>query len=404
LRVLYVDGSVEFGGSTRSLGLVLGALPHVDRTVITSQRRALARRWYAGVRLYSYRRLVNYASLSHLDQWLAARAGRLRRFARPAIGAGDSVVSAAHCARFVMLGKRLGVDLIHLNNGTGPVEATAAARLLGVPCIGHLRGFPQPPGQRGRHDRLRMRLSRTLARIIAVSDAVKNAVDPAWFPPERVVRLHDPVDVAAFDAAAAERDRVRATWGVRPDEVLVGIFGRVMRWKGQLEFVRALAAALRGDPRIRGAIVGDAADATRAYFDDVRREIHAAGIADRVILMGYQEAVEPYYHAMDVVVHASIEPEPFGMVVPEAMAARKPVVAASAGGPAEVVTDGDDGILVPPGDTAALAAAITGLAADPERRARMGERGAATVRARFGVAAIADQLAEVYRSVLAERA
>jgi len=402
--VLYVDGSVEFGGSTKSLGLVLSALPRLSRTIMTSQRPAIARRWYPGLRIYSYRRFVNYASLSHLDEWLAARLGRtLRRALGLGVATADNAVSVLHGARMVVLAKRLGIDLFHLNNGTGPAEASAAARISGVPCVGHLRGFPGPPGRRGVHDRLRARLTRGMDRIIAVSDAVKAAIDPEEFPAERVTRIHDPVDVAAFDRASSRRERLREEWRVRPDEVLVGIFGRVVRWKGQLEFVRAMAAAMRADPRIRGAIVGDAADATRTYFDEVRRAMDEAGMADRFRLMGYQADVEPYYHAMDVVVHASIEPEPFGMVVPEAMAARRPVVAARAGGPVEVVTHGVDGLLVEPGDVGGLTEAIGALAADPAHRARMGERGYAKVRERYGVDVVAGQLMEVYRAVMAER-
>jgi glycosyltransferase involved in cell wall biosynthesis len=128
----------------------------------------------------------------------------------------------------------------------------------------------------------------------------------------------------------------------------------------------------------------------------VRRLIDSSPYRDRFILPGYLEDVEASYHAIDIVVHASIEPEPFGMVVPEGMAARKAVIAAAAGGPVEVIIDGQDGLLVPPGDIAALKNAIIELAADPERRRRFGENGYAKVRQGFTIAAAAAQLAAVY--------
>src|SRR5690606_13944190 len=128
----------------------------------------------------------------------------------------------------------------------------------------------------------------------------------------------------------------------------VGIFGRVISWKGQRIFAEAAIRAIREEPRIRPVIIGDESDGRREYFEGVRDLICREGLEGRFVLAGYTEEVEAHYAAMDVVVHASTTPEPFGMVVPEAMAARCAVIAADAGGPREVVTPGHDGLLVPP--------------------------------------------------------
>ena len=101
--------------------------------------------------------------------------------------------------------------------------------------------------------------------------------------------------------------------------IAVGIFGRVIQWKGQREFLEAAIAAAGQDPRIRPVIVGDESDGGRAYIEAVHALASQSGLGDRIIFAGYQSEVEPYYAAMDIVVHASITPEPFGMVVPEAM-------------------------------------------------------------------------------------
>jgi glycosyltransferase involved in cell wall biosynthesis len=103
-----------------------------------------------------------------------------------------------------------------------------------------------------------------------------------------------------------------------------------------------------------------------------------------------------------VAVHASVTPEPFGQVVVEAMAAGLPVVAAAAGGPAEVVTDGVDGILVPPGDVDRLAAALRRLAGDADLRDRLGQAGRVRAAA-FRPEAVAASVMELYRAVLAQR-
>jgi glycosyltransferase involved in cell wall biosynthesis len=146
--------------------------------------------------------------------------------------------------------------------------------------------------------------------------------------------------------------------------------------------------------------VGDESDGGCEYFEAIRAMIADSGYAARFVLTGYREDVEEYYAAVDIVVHASVAPEPFGMVVPEGMAARRPVIATDAGGPREVVSHGMDGLLVPPGDVPALAEAILELASDSARRARMGARGRQKVLDRFRIATNADRVREVYDGVL----
>jgi glycosyltransferase involved in cell wall biosynthesis len=102
---------------------------------------------------------------------------------------------------------------------------------------------------------------------------------------------------------------------------------------------------------------------------------------------------------MDVVAHASIEPEPFGRVIVEGMAARKPVIATACGGPVEIVDDGVDGFLVPPGDVAAMARAMGVLASDPEARQRMGARAYAKAQARYGTAATVEGVLATYAAL-----
>ena len=124
-------------------------------------------------------------------------------------------------------------------------------------------------------------------------------------------------------------------------------------------------------------------------------------MADRVTFAGFVDDVAGVLAGADIAVHASVIPEPHGQVVVEAMAAGVPVIAAAAGGPAEIVTDGVDGVLVPPGDVAALANALTRLAADARLRTELGAAGRRRADAYRG-AVIAPRIAAVYHSVLSE--
>lgn len=396
IRVLYVDYSVGFGGATKSLSLVSRALVGVQRFVLTCQEDGIIADWYAGATVFHFRRLLNYRTLGAAKRWarrlMPVRA--LGMFTQKALGLFDIAAGLVHTARIVKIIKRHRIEIVHLNNGFTPFEALLAARIAGVHCVVHLRGFPSWSRAR------RVGAHRHVSKAIAVSNAVGTSLALTALPPDRVVTIYDPVDTDRFAAVANRREETRAAWGIGSDDVAVGIFGRVVGWKGQLEFVSAALLAMQTAPEIKAVIVGDQSDGSAEYFDEVKRRIHESPFADRFVLTGYQPRVAELYHAMDIVVHGSVEPEPFGMVVPEGMAARRPVIAAGAGGPREVVTPGVDGLLVPPRDVGAMARAIVELARDPTRRRLMGERGHAKVLARFTIPTISEQVVAVYRELL----
>ncbi|HEU4456907.1 MAG TPA: glycosyltransferase family 4 protein, partial [Longimicrobium sp.] len=322
----------------------------------------------------------------------------LRTAALKLLACADLAVAGWSALSIAWTARRRGVELVHLNNGLGPLEALLAARLAGVPVVAHLRDFHAARPYLGSGQ------ARRISHVIAVSAAVAESLDGGPVPRSRVSVVHDPVEVDRLERAAASRDAVRAELGIPRDAVAVGIFGRVIPWKGQMEFARAALAAMEGDPSIHAVVVGDQSDGARAYFDSVRALAGVSPHAHRFHFAGYRADVEECHAAMDVVVHASVTPEPFGMVVPEAMAAGRAVVAADAGGPREVIAHGVDGLLVPPRDVGALSAAILRLAGDPALRARLGAAARRTARERFRPEAGAARVAAVYRAVLEERA
>ena len=392
--VLFIDCSYGFGGAIKSLGLTLRRLDGTAH-VLTSQKPGLAHALLGSRYAGGIRRIVNYHTLGPLRRHVQRiRLHAVRRLLLTGIAAFDRVVGIANARRVKRFCRRNQVDLIHVNNNFTPYEAFVAARSLKIPCVVHLRDFVDP------YYPLKPVVRDNTACIITVSDAVASALAGTSARGLPTVTIHDPVDTAAMDAAMKARAAVRKMHGIADDEIAVGIFGRVIQWKGQREFLEAAIAAASQDPRIRPVIVGDESDGGRAYMEAVRALASQSGLGDRIIFAGYQSEVEPYYAAMDIVVHASITPEPFGMVVPEAMAARRAVIAADAGGPREVITPGVDGLLVPPCDTAALAEAILLLAADPAARERLGAAARVTVEQRLGLDTNAAAIQSVHESLL----
>jgi glycosyltransferase involved in cell wall biosynthesis len=390
LRVLYVDNSLGFGGAVISLSILLRGLPTVDKFVLTSQDREIIQRWFADVPVSSFRRVINYRNK---DRLLAGiRNAGLRWFTQRGFAVADTIETFRNSLRLIWFLRRHRIDLIHLNNGFLPPEALFASRLAGVPCVVHLRDFQR--------ERISSTTAASVAGVIAISNAVADSLRGNLVGTAKITMIHDAIDLERAGHAAAARDRIRVELGIAEDEIAVGIFGRVIPWKGQLEFVQAMIPAVRANKLLRPVIIGDESDGDRGYLDNLKLLIREAGLEEAFILAGYRSNVEEFFAAVDIVVHASITPEPLGRVVPEAMAARRPIIAANAGGPPELIDQGIDGILFPPGDVAALTDAVSTLAADGGLRGRMGAAGAAKAAARFGIATDSKQVAAVYAEVL----
>ncbi len=153
---------------------------------------------------------------------------------------------------------------------------------------------------------------------------------------------------------------------------LIGIFGRLQAWKGMHVLIDALPEIRKQYPDTRLLIVGGAWGAEAAYEQQLHERCRALGISEQVIFAGQQKDVPLWMNACDVVVHASNR-EPFGMVVVEAMALGKPVVAGANGGPGEVITHGITGLLSPFENAAMLSDAVLRFLKDPAFARRVGD-------------------------------
>jgi glycosyltransferase involved in cell wall biosynthesis len=252
--------------------------------------------------------------------------------------------------------------------------AGAAALVARRPSVWLQAGIPVGPAV---HDRIATLLPARL--VVTVSRTVDDA--QRKLRPRRPTRIVYPaVDTERFSA-----ERVGAVGAVRrrldlpEDGPIFGSVGRLDRWKGFHVLLDAVPRVLERHPDATFVLVGGAHELEPAYADELHAQAARLGLNGRVRLVGQQPNPEEWMQAMDVFVHAS-ENEPFGMVVIEAMALGKPVVASAEGGPTEVVTRGVDGLLAPYGDDRAVARAIVRFLDDGELRRRAGE--AARLRAR----------------------
>jgi len=176
-----------------------------------------------------------------------------------------------------------------------------------------------------------------------------------------VVSGIDPAQIARQlgDSARIAEFRRRFSPGAAP---LIGMFGRISRWKGQDVFLRAIARV----PGAHAVIAGAALFEEHAFEQELRDLTHELGIAERVCFAGHVDDVMTLMAACDVVAHCSTAPEPSGRVIAEAMFAGTPVIGSDAGGVPEFIRHGETGQLTPPGDVEALAIAIRRYLDNPE--------------------------------------
>lgn len=272
--------------------------------------------------------------------------------------------------------------------------AAPAALLAGIPTVWWQHTIPD------RRHRMTRYATTLPARAVLCCSAASAAAQQRIRPGRRCRVVYPAVDLGRFDRDALPGVKdARVALGLDPEARWIGFVGRLQRWKGVHVFVDAAARVQRARPDVRFALVGGQHFSEPDYPALLRARARQQGLGERFRFAGQQSDVRLWMQAMDIGVHASVAPEPFGMVVPEFMALGKPVVAAAAGGPLEVITPGRDGFLTPPRDPEALATTLLALLDDPERAARVGAR--ARERARdFGSGRLArDTGAELRRVV-----
>lgn len=195
-------------------------------------------------------------------------------------------------------------------------------------------------------------------------------------------------EVSEADARAA-----REELGVGHDDVVFGVFGRLQRWKGQDVFVSAAIEVARARPGSRFVVVGGSVFGLEPeFFASLQRRVREQRLDGRITFTGFRSDVPRLMAACDVVCHTSRVPEPFGLVVIEAMMLGRPVIATRGGGPSEVIASDEIGVLVTPDDPSALASAMIKLCDDRARRDALGAASAVHVRANFGIERMAREL------------
>jgi glycosyltransferase involved in cell wall biosynthesis len=286
--------------------------------------------------------------------------------------------------------RRFRPDLVHYHTSHAVTLGTLASFFAGRRAAVATRRVSFPLS---RNPLARIKYTFRLDRVIAVSEGIRETLATAGVPKERITVVHSAVDLRRFDPPPHDRQACRRELGYAEEVFVVGCAGHLAEHKGHRVLVEA-AGRLGEFPGMQFLLIGKG-----EKEEELRKQIAGLGLDGKFRLVGFREGLESILPALDLLAFPSLSGEGSPAVLKEAMACGLPVVASAISGVEEVVRQGSEGLLVPPGDPAALAQAIRFFAADRERGLEFGGRGRERSR-EFRPERMVEMTEKVYREVL----
>lgn len=385
-HILYVQPNSEVGGSDIALARTIEAMVATGQrssVVLPGDGPLVSRLRAAGAEVHflPMQQLRTLPSLAYQAGYLARFPGTVRQLAR--------------------LIRQIGPDLVH-SNSLYCLYGAFAARQARVPHLWHVREMaPRLPILTWAYARMLSGLSDT---VLAMTPPCLDPLYPRGWPPHATT-MPDALDGPAF-RTKLDRDRLRRELGIPSISPIIGTAARLDPWKGIPVFLDAAAEVVRTWPNAVFVVAGGAPAGLEAHEAELYAQAARLGLGpERVHFLGWRYRLADMADVMagfDIFCHTSIQAEPFGLVLIEAMAVQTPVIASAAGGPLSIIEDGVSGLLTPPGDAGALARAILRLLEDPALAQQIGQAGRARQETEFSISRFQARLCEIYdRKILA---
>ena len=304
------------------------------------------------------------------------------------------VTSARQLADFV---RHHQIQIVHAHMARDyPLAAYAASRAGARAIVTRHVLFPL--------NRLHALTLRRVSRVIAVSDAVAHSLTHRGLALDRTVVIENGIDVNRFRDGDRRSDREQFfhRWELSRDQVICGTVGELLPLKGHEDFVRAAAIVSRRFPQAQFFIAGVDGSPDGACRAGLERLIDELALSEKTRLIGWVENLPQFYRALNVFVSAS-HTESFGLAIVEAMAAGTPVVATRTEGAMMTIADQSSGLLVPIGDTAALAAAMETMLADQVKATAMALEAQQIAAVRYSLERMVAETVGLYQEVLEQK-
>lgn len=279
-------------------------------------------------------------------------------------------------------------DVVHCHSRRGAdFLGGQAAAMLGIPAVVSRRVDNREPNV------LAALRYHKFERIVAISAAIADVLREAGVAPARVCVIRSAVDVERFEATPA-RSRLADEFQIGETHFALACAAQLIPRKGQRILLEALATVTQAHPELRAVLFGRGPDEA-----ELKAHCSRLGLDGVVQFAGFRSDLDEYLGAFDALVHPALA-EGLGVITLKAQAAGVPVIASAVGGLTEAVADGESGLLVTPGEVAALAAAIAPLLDDSALRARYASAGRQRMRESFSIDAMVDAHLKLYEAVL----
>lgn len=296
--------------------------------------------------------------------------------------------------QYACLLKKHQIRLLHLNNSiTRNHDWMLGARLTGVRCITHERGINRHYSKMSRY------FSTRLNAVICISNAVRDNLYRNGINPPNLHIIYNGIDPSLVVPNQA-RECIRLRHSIGADQTIIGVIGNIKEWKGQETIIRAMPRIVARYPNVVCLLIGDTATGDQYYKDRLDQLIEKEKLEAQVMFTGYTDNVANYLDLLQIVIHTSSDPEPFGRVLIEAMSMKKPLIGTRAGAVPEIIDHGKTGLTFPPGNADALADAVLRLLDDPQEALCMGLAGYQRLYDNFLISVNVEKTERLYEKLL----
>jgi glycosyltransferase involved in cell wall biosynthesis len=381
-HVLFLNHTSRLGGAEQYLYDLITAFPYPSTTALFEDGDLADDLRAIGADVH----VVDAPSSMHSVR----REATVIRLIGAAAGVGAMARDVARLAR--------DVDIIFANSQKSMLVASLAGKMTGTPVVWSLHDL-----MTGEHfsylNRQIARLSANLFvdRMIANSQATLDAFEAIGGRVPATV-IPNGINASRFtNREPGDRQRLRRAFDIPSDAPVAGVFSRIAEWKGQDVLIRAMTAV----PSLHVVIVGEAMfDGDEAYAETLHALVRELDLADRVHFAGFRRDIPALMHMVDIVVHTSKSPEPFGRVIVEGLLAERTVVATAAGGAAEILSTPGTGYLVDPGDVSQLSETLSHIVSHPEEATTFARSGKALSMDRYTLPTMVRSIANVLTRVV----
>jgi glycosyltransferase involved in cell wall biosynthesis len=290
------------------------------------------------------------------------------------------------------------ISLLHANSFSAHLYSILAAKITKRPIIWHMHDIITP---RWFNKPVVWFAGKMANKIVAVSNAVRDSLLKFGIAEDKIQTVYNGMDCEISVPTALERQQIRNEFAISDHTVVITMVGAITPWKGQHILLQTAVKLASSIPSVRYLLIGDILlDSDKVYQQNLLNIVKQNQLESQIVFTGFRSDVSKIMAASDIIVHSSVKPDPLPTVILEAMALKKPVIAARIGGVPEIIESGITGLLFIPENVTELATAVNQLVINQNMRERIGEAARKRIEQSFNIIQNIFQIESIYRQLV----